>query len=395
MSPLAHATPLSLEVALTMAARHSEAVHSARAGAASAGEVEGAAALLPDPTLNVSVENLPVSGADRFSTAREPMTQKVVGLSQEWVSTDKRMTRQAFAQASIRRELALALVALAETRLQTALAYLDAYYAGEMLKLTQANEHHAGEELALSRARLASSVAAGQEVLALSAALGVSQDESAEVEQQQRAALVALQRWVGAGGGMVLTAPELLIPSESDFVDHHPLVEVAAHEVDLARQAVQIAQADRDPNWTWSVSYAQRVGYSNMVSFGVSVPLPVARDQRQDRELASKLAMLEKAQAQWQEATRTAQAQYQTLSEDAQRLHSRIERYVQAVATPAQQRTAVVMAAYRSNQASLTTLFEARHAELEIQRKVLTLKRELAKTQAQLAYAPLPVGVQP
>ena len=56
---------------------------------------------------------------------------------------------------------------------------------------------------------------------------------------------------------------------------------------------------------------------------------------------------------------------------------------------PAQQRTASATAAYRSNQASLVVLFEARHAEVDVQRKLLAMQRDLAKRQAQLAYRPI------
>jgi hypothetical protein len=51
------------------------------------------------------------------------------------------------------------------------------------------------------------------------------------------------------------------------------------------------------------------------------------------------------------------------------------------VLIPAQQRTAAATAAYRSNQASLATLFDARHAEVDVQRKLLGVRRELAKRQ--------------
>jgi outer membrane protein TolC len=73
-------------------------------------------------------------------------------------------------------------------------------------------------------------------------------------------------------------------------------------------------------------------------------------------------------------------------------LHERIERYRNGVVTPAGQRTAVATAAYRSNQGTLLTLFEARHAEVEAQRKLLVLQRDLARTQAQLAFKPLEQG---
>jgi hypothetical protein len=40
------------------------------------------------------------------------------------------------------------------------------------------------------------------------------------------------------------------------------------------------------------------------------------------------------------------------------------------------------------------TLFEARHAEVDVQRKLLNLQRDLAKVQAQLAFKPIPGGAQ-
>jgi outer membrane protein TolC len=164
------------------------------------------------------------------------------------------------------------------------------------------------------------------------------------------------------------------------------------HDIEVARQAAAVAASERRPNVTWEVSYGQRTGYSDMVSVGVSIPLQVAPAERQDRDTAAKLALVDKAEAELAEATRAATAEYRVLASDAQRLQERIERYRSGVVTPAQQRTAVAMAAYRSNQATLASLFEARHAEVEVQRKLLSLQRELAKAQAQLAYKPLVDG---
>jgi outer membrane protein TolC len=389
------AAPLSFDTALALAVQHSESTHAARAGASGASEMARAAGQLPDPMLTVGVENLPVTGSDRFSTAREPMTQKVLGFSQEWVSQEKRAARQAAAQASAARERAQALTAIADTRLQTAMAYLDAYYATEMLKLATANEHHAHEELAASRARLASSTSDSQDVLALTSALGMSEDESAEVAQQQSAARLALQRWVGAAVEELLPTQSGSVPTEQGYVGSHPLVVAAQRDLEVARLEAAFAASNRDPNWTWSVSYGQRVGNADMVSFGLSVPLPVSRAERQDRETSAKLALVEKSEAALNETTRIATAEYKALASDVQRLQERIERYRSAVATPARQRTVAAMAAYRSNQAALPTVFEARHAELAVARKALALERDLAKTRAQLAYRPLVLEAPP
>jgi len=389
LPPVAAAAPLTLETALDLAVQRSESAGSARAGVASASESARAAGQLPDPMLRAGIDNLPVTGADRFSTARDSMTMKRVGIAQEWPSAEKRAARQAAADAMLGRESAALRVALADTRLQTALAYLDACYAAEALRLATLMEHHAHEELEASRARLSSSTGSSQDVLALTGARGVAEDESAEMLQQLSGARLALRRWIGVEPDELAPPALAAVPSEQDFVQAHPAVALLQRDVDVAKQSAAVASSERKPEWTWELSYGQRSGYSDMVSFGVSIPLQVARGQRQDREAAAKLALVDKAEAGLAEAMRSATAEYQSLGNDAQRLRERIERYRSGVVAPAAQRTAAAMAAYRSNQASLMSLFEARHAEVEVQRKLLALQRDLARTQATLAFKPI------
>jgi outer membrane protein TolC len=386
------AAPLTLDSALDLAVQRSEATRAARASVASAGEASRAAGQLPDPMLRVGIENLPATGTDRFNTTRDSQTMKRIGISQEWLSRDKRAARQAAADAAVGKESVLVQMAVAETRLQTALAYLDAWYAGEVLQLTTLTEHHVHEELEASRARLSASTGGSAEVLALTAARGMAEDETAELRQQQNAARLSLQRWVGVTADELSAVTLLATPSEQVYVSSHPAVLALRRDIEVARQSAAVAASERNPNWTWEVSYGQRTGYSDMVSVGVSIPLQVAPAQRQDRETAARLALVEKAEAELAEATRAASAEYRTLTSDAQRLQERIERYRSSVVTPAQQRTAAAMASYRSNQATLASVFEARHAEVEVQRKLLNLQRDLARNQAQLAFKPLTVG---
>lgn len=112
------AAPLTLDQALTLAVERSQAARAARADAASAREAARTAGQLPDPMLSVGVDNLPVTGSERFSTTAESMTMKRVGLSQEWVPRDKRDARQAAADARVRRQAVMADISIAETRLQ-------------------------------------------------------------------------------------------------------------------------------------------------------------------------------------------------------------------------------------------------------------------------------------
>lgn len=391
----ASATPLSLEVALTLAVDRSDAARAARAGILSSTEASRMAGQLPDPVLRVGVDNLPSTGPDRFSTTRDSMTMKRIGISQEWLSADKRAVRQAAAKAAVNREITQEQVSMASTRLQVALAYVDAAYAGETLRLTTLMEHHAHEELETSRARLSSAMGSSQEVLQLTGARGSAEDESADIRQQENAAKLALQRWVGVRPDALLPMPSVAILGEQAYLERHPLVIAMQRDLEVATQAAAVAGANRKPNWTWEVSYGQRTGYSDMVSVGVNIPLAISPAERQDRETAAKLALVQKAEADLGEARRAALAEYQTLRSDGEHLQQRIERYRTGVVIPAGQRTLAATAAYRSNQAPLVTLFEARHAEVDVQRKLLTLQRELAKTQMQLAFRPLSSEVTP
>ena len=391
----AQCASLTLESALNLAVQRSETARAARAGQLSAAETARAAGRLPDPTLNVGVENLPVTGPDRLSTTAESMTMKRIGISQEWLSSGKRAAGSAAAEATLQRESIQVQTALAQTRLQTALAYVDAFYVSEALKLTTVTEHHAHEELEAARGRLASSSSGSQEVLALAAARGTAEDESAQVRQEQSAALVTLQRWTGVRSEELEPPPDLRPPTEEEYVAAHPSVLALSRELEVARRQADVRASERNPNWSWGVSYGQRTGYSDMVSFGVNIPIPLSPSERQDRDTAAKLALADKAEAELAEATRVASAEYRALASDSQRLEERIERYRLAVLTPARQRTAAATAAYASNQGSLVMLFEARHGEVDVQRKLLSLRRDLMRARLQMRLKPLEQGAAP
>jgi len=395
MPAVGGAASLTLDQAVTLAVERSEAARAARADATGAREIARAAAQLPDPTLSVGIDNLTATGGDRFDPGADSMTMKRLGISQEWVSRAKREARQAAADAQAQRQAATADAAIAQARLQAALAYVDAFYSAQALALVELDEHHAHEELEAAKGRLAGAAGSGQEVLALAGAHGIVEDASAEARQAQADAALMLQRWIGIAPER-LDAPTIApAPGEADYVAAEPAVRAAQRELDVARAEASAVAAERDPDWTWQASWGQRQGRPDMVSFGVSIPLPVARAERQDRQVAARVARIETAQARLEETRRAATADYRSLSSDAARLALRIERLADAAVRPARQRTEAALAGYRSNQGGLGGLFEARHAEVDVQRRLLSLQRDLARTRARLAYTPLVEGGQP
>lgn len=383
------AAPLTLDQALALATQRSQSARAAEAGVASATQAALAAGQLPDPVLGVSLENLPATGPDRFTTTRENMTMKRIAVSQELVSAAKRELRSAAAAAVVSRESAMVAAANADARLQTALAYVDAYYAAQALQLAIQNEGHAREAMETARGRMAGGATTAQDVLGLASAQGIAEDDAAELRQQLASMNIALARWIGRA------ADELAPPRLDDergmqaFVDAHPVVIAKNREIGIASGEAALAASNRHPNWSWQVAYGQRSGFSDLVTVGVTIPLQIAPEARQDRETAAKLALVTKAQAELAEAERAAQAEYMQLATESQHHVHRIERFQLTVVAPAAQRTATATAAYRSNQASLPMVFEARHAELDARRKLLNLNRELARMRAQLTYKPL------
>lgn len=390
----AAAAPLSLDQAIDLAVQRSQSVRSARASAHGAAEMARAAGQQPDPMLFAGIDNLPASGPNRFSTGADDMTMKRAGISQEWIAADKRAAREAVAHAMAEREAAGERMAAAEARLQTAMAFIDAYYAGEAAKLAGLDEKHAREDLAAGKGRQAAAAGSSAEVLGLTGALGSAEDASADLRQQQAAAAAGLQRWTGASADELAMPPLALAdaPGQDDFVAGHPVVVARQRDIEVARQELEVARLNRRPNWTYELSYGQRQGRPDMVSFSVSIPLPVAPASRQDRERAARMALLDKAQAELEEVRRAAAGEYAALAGDAVRLQARIQRYESSVIEPLGQRTVAALAAYRANQAGLAMVFESRHAELEARRKLLDLQRDLAKARAQLVFKPIVQG---
>ncbi|HEY8049515.1 MAG TPA: TolC family protein [Ramlibacter sp.] len=386
---LAAAAPLTLDEAVQRAVQRSEAARGARAGATSAREAARAAGQLPDPMLGVSVENLPVTGPERFSTTREGMTMKRVALSQEWVPAGKRALRETAASAAVARENAGVASALADARLQAALADIDAYFASVSLDLAAESQHHAFEALRIAKARLAAGATNAPDVLALAAAQGMASDEAAEARQQFSSAALNLSRWTGTADDEFAAPAFPDAPDEDTFVRNHPAVIAKQREIGMARSDAAVTAANRRPNWTWEVAYGQRTGLPDLVSVGVTIPLPVAPGARQDRDTAAKLALADKAEAELAEAVRAAQAEYRMLASDAARLSERIASVEANVLDPAKQRTAATQASLASNQSTLAMAFDSRHMELDVQRKLLGLKRDLARVQAQLAFKPV------
>jgi outer membrane protein TolC len=128
-----------------------------------------------------------------------------------------------------------------------------------------------------------------------------------------------------------------------------------------------------------------------MVSVGVSVPLQWDRKNRQDRELAAKLALVEQAKAERDEMLREHIAETRSMLIAWQNGRERIARYTREALPLAAERSQAVLAAYRGGKASLADVLAARRGEVDLRLQALEVELETARLWAQLNFL-FPLG---
>jgi outer membrane protein TolC len=123
-----------------------------------------------------------------------------------------------------------------------------------------------------------------------------------------------------------------------------------------------------------------------MVSVGVSIPLQWDQKNRQERELASKLAMAEQARAEREEALRAHVGEVRAMVIEWENGRERLARYERELTPLARERTRAALTAYQGGKASLTDLLLARRDEIEVRMHAVQLEMEIARLWAQLNF---------
>ncbi|RQS71518.1 TolC family protein [Burkholderia sp. Bp8963] len=394
----AHAqqTAFTLDAALQSATDHSASMQAAQASVRASSEAAVKAGQLPDPMLKAGVDNLPVNGPQRLTIGQDFMTMRRIGIEQEWVSGEKRRLRSALASEMVGRERASYLMQLANVRQQAATAWLNAIFAKQALALQQALLDHMTHELAATKASYRGAKASAADVVQAQAMLAQTQDQVLKAQQTYQTGLIGLSRWTAMPVTDVTGQP----PAPESFVSSLPPDELrlsqpslvaAADDIAVAEADTAVANSERSPNWTWEVAYQQRGGaYSNMVSVGVTIPLPLNRKNRQNRDVAEKTELATKARLTYEDTLRQVQADIRSQSAVLASGRERIANLSQSLLPAADQRVQLANAAYRAGTGSLADTFAARRAQLDAQLQVLDLKREVSQTWAQLEYQVVP-----
>ena len=283
--------------------------------------------------------------------------------------------------------------ALANLQREAALAWLDRYYQERIRDALTAQRDEA--RLQVEAADAAYRGGRGSHADVFSARMVVAQldDRIVQADRLVATAINRLARWVGDAANRPLgAAPNTDVFSVDwakleDHVSHHPQLELLLRQEQVARAEVESAQANKRSDWSAELMYSQRgPAYSNMISINFSIPWQLDRGNRQDRELAAKLAIIDQLQAQREEATREHVADVRSWLLQWQSTRDRLVRYDSSIVPLSAERTRAALAAYRGGSGSLSAVLEARRMEIDTVLEHIRLEMDIAGVWAQLEY---------
>lgn len=385
--------PLTLPQAQRLATIRSKQIEGSDLGVSAAKEMAIAAAQRPDPVAKFGVENLPINGSERFSVQRDFMTMRSVGLTQEITRPSKLRARAERSEQVVRLAEAQKAQTLASVQRNTALAWLERYYAEAMEKTALQQIQLAQLEVTATEAEYRGGRGTASEVLAARGALAQLDDLAADASREVRSSRIALMRWVGDAAEWPLAGQPAIdfVPLHTHTLDsqlaQHPEILALERREALARAEVEVARANRHADWSVDLVYSQRgIGYSNMVTLEFSVPLEIDRAHRQNPELAAKLAEASQAKADREDMLREHVAQVGAMLEEWSTARERRDRYRTSIIPLAADRTTAARAAYRGGKASLSEVLLAQRDEIDARLKALQIEAGAARLWAQLTF---------
>lgn len=392
----AQSNGLTLNEAVQLSLQRSSLTKAANASVLASRESAAKADQLPDPMLKVGIDNIPVTGSDRYSITSDFMTMRRVGIEQQWVSSDKRVARSERAQRAVEMEESTYLESVAKVREETAKAWVNVLYGQRTMALVSGMEKEASDDLNAVNAAHRGAKANASDVMQAQLSLSQAQDASRKNIQDLRNARLALSRWTGMPAAIVSDeTPKLIshvpgLPID-ELEKYHPMLLTARRAINLADADSTVATRESNPDWSVEAAYSQRGSqYSNMVSFGISIPLPVNRAQKQNRDIAEKSALGTKARMQYEEALRDLQTDIESQSSTLESLKERIQQLNAQLLPAASQQAELATAAYRSGAGSLSAVFNTKKMLLERRLQIVELEREAALTWAALEYHVVP-----
>ncbi len=387
--------PLSLAEAerLATVAEPGTAVFEARAAALH--ERARVAAALPDPVLNVGLNNFPLE-AGGFRT--EGMTHVALGVRQAFPPAGTRV-----ASARMFEQLAGSMQDSAESRTRDVVlavrrAWLDLYHWERAHALVTESRPFFEELATITRSLYAVGRRSQQDVLHADLELSRLDDRLIDIGQQRAVSRAVLGEWIGDAAARPPAAalPEWqAVPSLAALAENlarHPRLAAAGAEVEARQAGVALAETRSKPGWAVQFGYSYREGVlpdgaprSDFVSLGVTVDLPWFRRTAVDAALATALREKSAAEANAAQLGRALEAQLRAEHTRLSELDRRLALYETRILGQTRLRAEAALSAYQSDDADFANVMRAYIDDLNTRIDHVGLQVERATSYAVLA----------
>jgi len=303
----------------------------------------------PDPMLGIGIMNMPVArpGYADF------MTMNVLSVGQRVPFPGKLRLERRAAEYELAAAEAHAEAVGRDVERDVRVAWYELALLDRSLDILTLNQAILTDLIAATQSRLALGSGGQEDVLKARVEAVQLADEASALTERRRAALARVNATLDRASNTPIDTPVLPdritrlatgpAPDRIRFVsaalgaraDDSPIRSVAAlqdeairtnpqlraHEATIRAQASRVALLRKDhlPDVDLSLQFAQRPDRTDMLSFMVSIPVPVRRKQRQDARLAEATAELAAMQA-------VHHAMVNELRADVARLHAELER---------------------------------------------------------------------
>jgi outer membrane protein TolC len=387
---LAVGQPMTFEEAVTRAVEDAPSVRASEAKVQASQSAAIAADQLPDPTINVALENYPISGPPAFSFTRESMTMERIGVEQAFPNPAKRRARAQRAQADIGLAEAGQAAEAQSVQVQTALAWIDLYYAERRLGQLDRLIESLDDLQSTVSARLASGSARPSQALEPSQLRAQVNDRRSALAAEVAKAKARLARFTGVPNPELAgEPPALTVDRQALFagVESLPRVRLYDAGVRSAEAECALARAEKRPDWRVNASYGRRdPAYGGMVSVGVSVDLPLFARKRQDPLIAARASEETQALFARDATTRLVRAELEADLAEYDMHVQQLENARSTLVPLAKRRAELDMASYAAGRLDLGSALLSTLALAEAEVEALAREADVARDVIRINY---------
>ena len=381
---------LSVQEVLALASSAQPSVAAYQSDAIAADRAAVAARSLPDPQLSLGVQDFPVSGRLAFSPTRDDFTMYNIGIMREQVRRSKReaAAAQLKAEALVSREQA------SEQDLQirhdATIAWINAVEAAAKQRLLRRIIGDLQTGQTIMEAGVPTGASSPALALEAQAEVSLAQAQLAEARGDEARARAQLARWIGPAAQRPLpdAVPDFGLPAAMpmDRMEGHPHIRVAEAQEQAAERQVEVAQTQRRPDLSWSLTYSWRPDFGDYVSAQVSIPLQINRHNLQDRKITEAQARDDAARLRLEDMRRDLAGQYATAIADYQAADAQLDSLFKGAIPSLEASFKAAEARYAGGQGSLDLPLNIVRRYVETNVQLVEQEGKRARAAAEILY---------